>query len=242
MLETVAVESTFHALCAYTSLDCLFPLMHHFSSSWLKVIKDRLDVYLIWKISNSWRLKKKFKCEFQDCYAGSRIMNFDRPSSFVIFLYTVLIWLSMTIQTVWPSHSLSLSLVYLSLFLSPLLKGQTCQLWSRRCLRTRMMLVLLLKKKFINESRIYICVYGNRRPTWRPNLSTRQASPISRNSSVSIWTRFRNPNSSVTEYIYGGSIFRSTFILLNRNYVTGGMVGQGLGIDLSKIFVLLRII
>lgn len=159
MLETVAVESTFHALCAYTSLDCLFPLMHHFSSSWLKVIKDRLDVYLIWKISNSWRLKKKFKCEFQDCYAGSRIMNFDRPSSFVIFLYTVSIWLSMTIQTVWPSHSLSLSLVYLSLFLSPLLKGQTCQLWSRRCLRTRMMLVLLLKKKFINESRIYIYVY-----------------------------------------------------------------------------------
>lgn len=75
------------------------------------------------------------------------------------FLCTI--WLSMTVQTVWPSHSLSLSfsLTLPSFSHFPWKGRQTCQLWSRRCLRTRMMLVLPLKKKFINK---YIYMY-----TWK---------------------------------------------------------------------------
>lgn len=218
MLETVAVESTFHALCAYTSLDCcLLPLMHHFSSSWLKVIKGQS-----WQ-SNRGNLgvSKKSKCEFQDCYAGSRIQSFD-PSSSVpsFFVHSFCRWRSKLCG--WPSHH---SLTPPSFSHLPWKGRQTCQLWSRRCLRARMMLVLLVEKKFIDESRIR----GDRRPSWRPNLSTKQASPISRNSSVSIWTRFRNPNSSVTAYIYGGSIFRSTFILLKSKLCNGRHGWPGVG-------------
>lgn len=177
------------------------------------------------------------------CRIQDNEFNFDHPSrAFVIFLCTI--WLSMTVQTVWPSHSLSLSLSLLHFPLShfPWKGRQTCQLWSRRCLRTRMMLVLPLKKKFINKY-VYIYVYmetndrvGDR--IYRPGRHRRYRGIRAYRSGRVFGIQIRASRHTYTEA--PSSVLRS--FCWNRNYVTGGMVGQGLGIDLSKIFVLLLII